>query len=324
MLRLEEVSKDLGDFALKEVNLRVNRGEYFVLLGPSGAGKTLLLEVVAGIHKPDRGRIYLEGEDVTEKPPERRGIAYVPQNYALFPHLNVYENIAYGLRIRKVDRREIDSVVRFLADSLGISHLLHRKPSTLSGGEQQRVAIARALAVKPKILLLDEPFSNLDLNTKLKLIEDIRRWHDEFEFTAIHVTHSFDEAVSLANRVGVMVNGRVEQVGSVFEVFSNPKSVEVARFLGYNVFRCVEVESLGLNYDRGEYVVIRPEDVLISDGGLDATVEYVDFMKFSANLTLNVDGIRLKALATINDVLRWNVRVGSKVKVRIKRYRVIS
>lgn len=237
MLKLENVSKDWKEFKLRDISFEVKRKEYFVVLGRSGAGKTLLLEVIAGIHKPDSGKIYLDCEDITEKPPEKRNIAYMPQNYALFPHLSVYDNIAYGLKVRRVGKGETKRIVHELAEVLDISHLLHRKPKTLSGGEQQRVALARALAVKPKLLLLDEPFSNLDVTTRLKIIEEMKKWHEEFGFTAIHVTHSFDEALALGDRVGVMVKGRIEQIGRCDEIFSKPKSVEIAEFLGYNVLK---------------------------------------------------------------------------------------
>ncbi len=319
MLRLCRIKKDWKEFKLRNISLDVKSGEYFILLGPSGSGKTLLLEVIAGIHKPDEGKIYLDGEDITEKPPEKRNIAYVPQNYALFPHLSVYENISYGLKLRKLDKKEIDEIVKNLAHSLGISHLLHRKPITLSGGEQQRVAIARALAIKPKILLLDEPFSNLDVGTRSKLIRDMKRWHEEFKFTAIHVTHSFDEAMSLGERVGVMIDGRIEEVGNLKEVFSTPKNVKVAEFLGYNILYGEKIKDLKLSFD-SKYVVIKPEDISISEDGIEAIVEHVELLKFSANVILNVNGLKLKALTTVDEILKNNIEVGSKVFVRIRNF----
>jgi molybdate/tungstate transport system ATP-binding protein len=336
MLKLENVSKDWKEFKLRGISFEVKRNEYFVVLGHSGAGKTLLLEVIAGIHKPDSGKIYLDGEDITEKPPEKRNIAYMPQNYALFPHLSVYDNIAYGLKVRGVDKAEIRRVVYELADVLGISHLLHRKPKTLSGGEQQRVALARALAVKPKLLLLDEPFSNLDVATRLKLVEEMKKWHKELGFTAIHVTHSFDEAMALGDRVGIMVKGKVEQVGSCVEVFSKPKSVEIAEFLGYNVLKgflkdkTVHLNGLKFRVDAtGEgnvNVVIKPEDVVLSKdkGDFKAVVEGVEFFKFLANVTLNVNGLRIKALTTTDNVLRESIEIGSTVWVSIKDLHVID
>ena len=336
MLKLENISKDWKEFKLRGISFEVKRNEYFVVLGHSGAGKTLLLEVIAGIHKPDSGKIYLDNEDITEKPPEKRNIAYMPQNYALFPHLSVYDNIAYGLKVRKVEKVEINRIVHELAEVLGISHLLHRKPKTLSGGEQQRVALARALAVKPKLLLLDEPFSNLDVATRLKLVEEMKRWHRELGFTAIHVTHSFDEAMALGDRVGIIVKGKIEQVGSCSEVFSKPKSVEIAEFLGYNILKGIlkdntlHLNGLKLKIDeKGSgvvNVVVKPEDIVLSKerGDFKAIVEGVEFFKFLANVTLNVNGLRIRALTTTENILRENIEIGSTVWVSIKDIQVIT
>ncbi len=209
MLRLEKVSKAWKNFSLKDISFEVRDMEYFVILGRSGAGKSLLLETIAGIHMPDKGRIFLHGKDVTYLPPEKRNIGYIPQNYALFPHLTVYDNIAYGLKVRGVND---DEKILEISEILEIRHLLTRKPNKLSGGEQQRVAIARALAIEPEILLLDEPFSNLDYVLKEKLIEEVKKWREEIGFTAIHVTHDLDEAYRLADRICVMVDGEVVMI----------------------------------------------------------------------------------------------------------------
>lgn len=336
MLRLEGICKDWREFRIRDVSFDVKRREYFVILGRSGSGKTLLLEIVAGIHKPDRGKIYLDGEDVTDKPPEKRKIAYVPQNYALFPHLNVYENIAYGLKVRKVCKHDVRKTVHELAEVLGISHILHRNPRTLSGGEKQRVALARALAVKPKLLLLDEPFSNLDLSTRLKLIGEMRRWHRELDFTAIHVTHNFDEATALGGRVGIMVDGKVEQVGKCDEVFSKPRSVEIAEFLGYNVLRGIlkgrtlNIDGLSLKVDEDfegvVNVVIKPEDIFLSrnSGEFEALVESVELFRFLASVTLNIDGLRIKALTTVENIFEDKIKVGSKVWVSIEDFHIFK
>ncbi len=213
MLKLKNISKSWKNFSLKNINLEVYENEYFVILGHSGAGKTLLLEIIAGIHKPDIGKIFLRDKDITHLPPERRNIGYIPQNYSLFPHLTVYDNIAYGLKARGI---KDDEDIFKLAELLGIRNILKRKPKTLSGGEQQRVAIARALAIKPEILLLDEPFSNLDYLLREKLIEEIKRWREEIGFTAIHVTHDLNEAFKLADRICVMVDGKIVAVKDNF------------------------------------------------------------------------------------------------------------
>ncbi len=298
MLKLKNVSKDWKEFKIKNIELEVKKNEYFVILGPSGAGKTLLLEIVAGIYIPDSGGIYIDDVDVTDLPPEKREVAYIPQNYALFPHMSVYDNIAYGLKIRKASN--IDKTVKDLARVLGISHLLHRKPKTLSGGEQQRVAIARALAVQPKILLLDEPFSNLDVLIHSKLIEEMKEWQKEFGFTAVHVTHSFEEAFRLADRVGIMLNGRIIQTGEPGNVFLKPKNEEVARFLGYeNIFEgyadgsTIKIGRMTLRStiatSGNVKVAIRPEHVIVSkgDGEFEAKVESIESFGFASRVNLN-------------------------------------
>ncbi|AAB91137.1 ATP-binding cassette domain-containing protein [Archaeoglobus fulgidus] len=218
--------KRLGNFRLN-VDFEMGR-DYCVLLGPTGAGKSVFLELIAGIVKPDRGEVRLNGADITPLPPERRGIGFVPQDYALFPHLSVYRNIAYGLR--NVERVERDRRVREMAEKLGIAHLLDRKPARLSGGERQRVALARALVIQPRLLLLDEPLSAVDLKTKGVLMEELRFVQREFDVPILHVTHDLIEAAMLADEVAVMLNGRIVEKGKLKELFS-AKNGEVAEFL---------------------------------------------------------------------------------------------
>jgi len=230
VLELKDVSKTWREFSLKKISFKVEEGEYFVILGHSGAGKTLLLETIAGIYKPESGKIFLKGRDITYLPPEKRRIGYIPQNFALFPHLTVYDNITYGLKILKRDQNEVRRKVEELSEILGIEGLLQRRPKTLSGGEQQRVAIARTLAIEPEVLLLDEPFSNLDVLIKERLIEEIKNWRDEIGFTALHVTHDLNEAVMLADKVCLIVNGEVIAIGDGFEITKNYKSLHIASF----------------------------------------------------------------------------------------------
>ncbi len=196
----------MKNFSLKGISFEVDAGEHFAIVGPTGSGKSLLLETIAGIYTPDSGRIVFMGNDVTSIPPENRGIGIVYQDCALFPHMSVFDNIAYGLRIRK--REGVEEKVKELAEMLEIEHLLDRKPETLSGGEKQRVAIARALAVEPKLILLDEPFSALDRETRLRLRESIMSLLREERITTIHVTH-IEEDAKVADRIARMENGRL-------------------------------------------------------------------------------------------------------------------
>ena len=235
-MQVRDLSVDLGEFHLREITLDVAPGEYMVILGPTGGGKTVLLETIAGLHKPSRGGVLMNGEDATTTPPEGRGIGFVYQDYALFPHLNVADNIAFGLTLRRGRRREARAVVQErvneMAQLLSIEHLLHRSPSTLSGGEQQRVALARALIVKPRLLLLDEPLSALDPATREDLQRELARLHRALGTTTIHVTHDFEEAVALGDRIAVLNAGRIVQVGLPDEIFRKPTSEFVARFVG--------------------------------------------------------------------------------------------
>lgn len=232
MIEVEDLSLLVGRFSLKDISFQVGKGEYFVLLGPTGAGKTLLLETIAGIRSPKTGKIWFDGKEVTESPPAARGVGFVYQDYLLFPHLTVQKNIEFGLRCRGISRREIEEKVSRISDIIGIEEMLSRYPDTLSGGEKQRVALARALAIEPGILLLDEPVSALDPTTQFSILRELKKIHREFKTTTIHITHNFEEAAFLADRIGVVNEGQIVQVGLPEEVFQRPKSEFVANFVG--------------------------------------------------------------------------------------------
>lgn len=231
MIRLAAVEQRFGSFRLS-VDLEAQTGAYLVILGPSGCGKSLLLGTVAGLHAPAAGRILLDGEEVTAWPPERRQVGLVFQRSSLFPHLSVRENLAFGLRVRGVPRPEVAARVDELVETFGLGELLDRQTTTLSGGEAQRVALARALAVKPRVLLLDEPLSLLDHNARLELQEELRRLHGLLGFTALHVTHHREEARALGGRCAVMLGGRIVQEGPIDALLESPHCAFVARFLG--------------------------------------------------------------------------------------------
>jgi molybdopterin-binding protein len=287
MLRIENVSKELGEFRLKNVSLDVKDGEYMVIIGPTGAGKTILLETVAGVYPPDSGKVLLLGNDITHRPPKDRNITMVYQDYMLFPHLTVGENIAFGLKNRKVPKDEKETKVHDVVELFGIDHLLHRYPDTLSGGEQQRAAISRAIILNPTVLLLDEPLSALDGRTREKLRKELKRLHTIFGTTIIHITHNFEEVFSLADRVAVMNEGEIVQIGEPDDIFRRPKSEFIAQFVGVeNLFRgaCrkegdgsyIDVNGLHIVSSTcvsGEsvYASVRPEDILVSRDRLDAS-----------------------------------------------------
>jgi ABC-type Fe3+/spermidine/putrescine transport system ATPase subunit len=214
MIEVQHLGCQFGDFALDDVSLRIGKGEYWVLLGPSGCGKSVLLQTLAGFFQPTAGRILVDGREVTAQAPERRNIGLVFQQAALFPHLSVRGNIEYGLHARRVPQPEARRTVDELVERLGLAAVLARPVATLSGGEAQRVAIARALAVRPVLLLLDEPLSSLDHNARLELQAELARWHKELDLTTLHVTHSRDEAAALGDFLAVMLGARSRVVPS--------------------------------------------------------------------------------------------------------------
>ncbi len=231
MIRIEQVNYSVGTFALRDVSLSVAAGEYFVLLGPTGSGKTVLVECLCGLNRIDSGRIFIGEADVTHEEPRSRGVGYLPQDYALFPHKTVRGNIGFGLRNRREFPAEIRQQVDQLMDQLGLAHLADRLPEKLSGGEKQRVALARALAVRPRVLLLDEPVSALDEQTRDDLCRKLKQLQRETKTTTVHVCHNFAEMLSVADRIGILEQGRILQVGTPQEILERPNSARVARFV---------------------------------------------------------------------------------------------
>lgn len=228
MIKIENISKKFESFMIKNIHLEINKGEYFVILGPSGSGKTLILEMIAGLTKPDSGRI--SGVDHS-----RIGLIY--QDYMLFPHMNVYQNIAYGLNIRKEKKETVETAVQSVAQQLGIHSLLNRDVKSISGGEKQRVAIARALVMDPELFLFDEPTAALDLSTKIQTQRWFLNLHKKQHTTIIHVTHDFEEALALGDRIALLFEGEIVQTDKPEHVFNHPVSKAAADFLGYkNVF----------------------------------------------------------------------------------------
>lgn len=343
MLRVEGLSKFYGEFALNNVSFTVKQGDYFMLLGPSGAGKSMILEVIAGLIRPDSGNIYLENIDITQKPIGGREVGLVFQDYAAFPHMSVYSNIAYPLRRKGVKGRALHRRVIELAEKLSINHLLNRNPQTLSGGELQRMVLARTLALEPKVLLLDEPLSSLDVQLRAGLRSTLRAINREGT-TIIHVTHDYEEAISLANRVAVVNNGIIEQCDTAEEIFQNPKSEFVAKFTGVRNFypaKIVEITEHELRIIQmstghriggytdepsGEGFVCFPESaVSVSKTSPNQSAlnifqgKVVDIFpqRFGYEVTVDV-GFKVMALVTWESINRLELQHGSDVWVSFK------
>lgn len=229
----ENITKKFGNsLALDNVSFSINKGEFFSILGPSGCGKTTLLRLLAGFEKPDMGRIYLDGQDITDLPPNKRPVNTVFQNYALFPHLTIRENIAFGLRIAKKSEGEIDREVERMLNLIQMQEHEHKYPDMVSGGQKQRVAIARALVNHPQVLLLDEPLAALDLKLRQKMLLDLDIIHDQVGITFVFVTHDQTEAMAVSDRMAILQKGKVEQIGTPIEIYEAPRSSFVASFIG--------------------------------------------------------------------------------------------
>lgn len=341
MIGLRGISKSFPEFSLQSINLSVKNKEYLVLLGPTGAGKTLVLETIAGIYRPDTGRICIDGSDITDTPPGQRQIGMVYQDYMLFPHLTLAQNIAFGLEARKkVSSDVIQQKVRDSAEMLAISHLLDRYPKTLSGGEQQRGAIARAIVTEPRVLLLDEPLSAVDEFTTERLHLEFKRIHQLTGATTIHITHRFDEAYALADRIAIMNHGRIHQEGSPETLFRKPADRWVAQFVGCkNLFpgkalrqnNQTRVQINGAEFYsstplQGDvWVSIRPEDIYISrrkhnESGVNSfTAKIINIINRGRLIEAEVDaGISLITALSRQSAQKVDLHPGKSVYITIR------
>ncbi|CAN1211808.1 TOBE-like domain-containing protein [Tumidithrix helvetica PCC 7403] len=272
---VENVSKQFGDFqALDNINLEVKNGSLTALLGPSGSGKSTLLRLIAGLETPDRGRIFITGQDFTYQDPRDRNIGFVFQHYALFKHMSVRQNIAFGLEIRKNPKQKTQARVDELLELVQLKGLGNRYPSQLSGGQRQRVALARALAVEPQVLLLDEPFGALDAQVRKELRAWLRRLHDEVHVTSVFVTHDQEEAMEVSDEIVVMNKGKIEQIGSPADVYDNPATSFVMSFIGpVNIVPAHnQIAANSNNNSNQDHVFIRPRDILIETEPNDTTM----------------------------------------------------
>jgi len=342
MIEIEGLSREWADFSLKEINLTVEDGEYFVVLGPSGAGKSLLLETIAGFYTPNRGRITLNGTDITDLPPEKRGIAMVYQDYMLFPNMTVRENIAYGLRRRHMEEKEIKRETERAAKLLGITEILERNPLTLSGGEQQRVALARAMVVRPALLLLDEPTGSLDATLQREMRRELLSLHKELGGMVIHITHSRDEAISMAHRIAIMFGGKIEQAGTPSEIFRRPRSRRLADFVGVeNILEGTIISGAGgtmvdtgrlkivvagqIEHGKKVLASVRPEEIMLSKEPLKSSARNciagkITGMQDMASFTeITVDaGAPILVHITRQALMEMEITVGSDVYLSFK------
>lgn len=325
-ITIEGVSKRFGDFqALRPTDLTIETGSLVALLGPSGSGKSTLLRLIAGLEMPDTGRILLTGRDATYASVQERNIGFVFQHYALFRHMTVRQNVAFGLEIRRASRAEIRARVDELLELVQLSGFGDRYPSQLSGGQRQRVALARALAVEPQVLLLDEPFGALDAKVRKELRAWLRRLHDEVQVTTVFVTHDQEEAMEVADQIVVMSHGRIEQVGSPADIYDHPATPFVMSFVGQvNVLHPKSALSCQLpEFQGSQQVFLRPHDVLVEtdprSGGVSAQVQDVLHLgrEIQAELVLH-DGGSLWVHLSREQYAATPIQRGQRVYVRPK------
>lgn len=301
-ISIRGLQKSFGNVnAVENLDLDIASGEFFSMLGPSGSGKTTVLRLIAGFEKPTAGTIALFGQDVTANAPFDRDVNTVFQDYALFPHMNVLENVGYGLRVRGMHKGERNKLALEALETVRLGHLAERKPSELSGGQRQRVALARAIAVKPKVLLLDEPLGALDLKLREQMQIELKELQRELGITFIFVTHDQEEALSLSDRVAVFNAGRIEQLGTPRELYENPASEFVAKFVGTT--NLLEPEQSETLFGQSVRASLRPEKIrIVETGGRIARVLEVSYLGVAQRILVETDGgIRLNVLVTAED-----------------------
>ena len=323
-VRLENINKSFGSInALLNLNLEIKDGEFFVLLGPTGAGKTTTLRIISGLDKPDSGKIYFDNEEMNEIQPAFRDTSYVFQQYSLYPHYSVYDNLAFPLRspLRKSDKKTIDDRVLQIARLLKIENKLNNKATQLSGGEMQRVSLGRALVREPNIYLMDEPLSSLDAKLKEELRVELKKIQSDLNATILYVTHDQIEATTMADRIGVLKEGILTQVGTPQEIYEEPNSIYVANRLGSPKINILENKQIHNSQNSSaSYVGIRPEDIKIDqNGSYDVKIETTELLGAETLVSFKSD--------TINGILltqeNINVSEGDKIKIDINKSKIL-
>jgi multiple sugar transport system ATP-binding protein len=309
-----------GHQALKSINLEVQDQEFCVLLGPSGCGKTTLMRIIAGLETETSGDVKIGGRSMTGLPPRERNIAMVFQNYAVFPHMTIAQNIGFGLKMKKVPDAQIKAQVQQAAELMHIEHLLERYAGQLSGGQRQRVAVARALAVKPDVLLMDEPLSNLDALLRLEMRSELKGLLRELKTTTIYVTHDQTEAMSLADRIAVMEAGEIVQYDTPPKVYTDPASLFVGGFIGNPPMNFIAnpqlQQSLGVNppTQHAKTLGIRPEDLELTEAGVELDAKVVEMLGASQQINSRVGDELIRVSCAASPV----IKVGSKIHVRAR------
>ena len=313
-VRIDNVTKKFGNTtAVSNFSAEMQDGHLICLLGPSGCGKSTLLNMLCGIIPVTQGKIYFDDKDVTKLPPDQRNIGMVFQNYALYPHMTVAQNIAFPLEVMKVKKDERKARVEEIAKLVHVDNLLRRYPSELSGGQQQRVAIARAMVKKPQLLLMDEPLSNLDARLRLEMREEIRRIQKETGVTTVFVTHDQEEAMSISDSILLMKDGFLIQSGLCQELYVNPNSLFVAEFLGNPPANKIIQE--------GKTLAIRPEAFTLDENGTEAEIQFISEMGKDQIVTMTYLGNTVRAILNLEDS---SLAAGSKIKVGLKKKGVFT
>jgi len=318
-LKISNIQKRYGDVAaLDQVDIEIFDGEFFSLLGPSGSGKTTCLKVIAGFEVPDSGYIHLFDEDVSSIPPFKRDVNTVFQDYALFPHMNVRENVGYSLKIKKVPRNDQERLIEEILQKVKLTGYDSRKPSELSGGQRQRVALARSLINKPKVLLLDEPLGALDLKLREQMQFELKSLQRQFEITFVYVTHDQQEAMSMSDRIAIFNEGKIEQIDTPINIYNKPKSAFVADFIGTTSIISKNDALSYFNYSSS--FSIRPEFVMInqsekSDFNLTAKISDIQFQGSLYKLLLEKDSILINAYYYPNSSNSINLEIGESIKL---------